>query len=178
MHRFGIEFERSFDLTPKSVKRSIDDNIRVSFYDNRVLLDMANARKKLGYVPLKKGAEIDYEASSPLVAVLRQGSRYRVSYGNRRITELHPQFFEYDSSRHFIGINVDGQRKAVGFGRVVEANAHVVCGPGRRLVGLRPLIGRADQIQVGQSCVADKAERKRDQHAGVKREQRPSDPRP
>lgn len=122
MHRFGIEFERSFELNPESVKRSIDSNIQVSFYNKRVLLDMANARKKLGYVPLKKDAEIDFEASSPLVAILRQGSRYRVSYGNRRITELHPQFFEYDASRHFIGIYVDGQRKAVGFGRIVEAN--------------------------------------------------------
>ncbi len=122
MRRFGIKFERSFELTPQSVKRSIDDNIRVSFYGNRVSLDMADARKKLGYVPLKKDAEIDYEASSPLVAILRQGSRYRVSYGNRRITELHPQFFEYDASRHFIAVYVDGERKAVGFGRIVEAN--------------------------------------------------------
>ncbi len=122
MRRFGIEYERNFELTPKSVKRSIDDNIRVSFYDNRVLLDMVNVRNKLGYVPLKKGAEIDYEASSPLVAIMRQGSRYRVSYGNRRITELHPQFFDYDASRHFIAVHVDGQRKAVGFGRIVEAN--------------------------------------------------------
>jgi len=129
MRRFDIEFERSFELTPQSVKRSIDDNIRVSFYDNRVLLDMADARQKLGYVPLKKDAEIDYQASSPLVAILRQGSRYRVSYGNRRITELHPQFFEFDSSRHFIAVNVDGQRKAVGFGRIVEANETIVVEP-------------------------------------------------
>jgi hypothetical protein len=129
MRRFDIEFERSFELSPQSVKRSIDDNIRVSFYGNRVLLDMADARKKLGYVPLKKDAEIDYEASSPLVAILRQGSRYRVSYGNRRITELHPQFFEFDSSRHFIAVYVDGRRKAVGFGRVVEANETIVVEP-------------------------------------------------
>ncbi len=129
MRHFGIEYERDFDLTPRSVKRSIDDNIRVSFYGNRVLLDMADARTRLGYVPLKKDAEIDYEASSPLVAILRQGSRYRVSYGNRRVTELHPQFFEYDASRHFIAVHVDGQRKAVGFGRIVEATDAFVVEP-------------------------------------------------
>lgn len=129
MRHFGIEYEREFDLTPRSVKRSIDDNIRVSFYGNRVLLDMADARKRLGYVPLKKDAEIDFEASSPLVAILRQGSRYRVSYGNRRVTELHPQFFEYDASRHFIAVHVDGQRKAVGFGRIVEATDAFVVEP-------------------------------------------------
>ncbi len=129
MRHFGIEYEREFDLTPRSVKRSIDDNIRVSFYGNRVLLDMADARKRLGYVPLKKGAEIDYEASSPLVAILSQGSRYRVSYGNRRVTELHPQFFEYDASRHFIAVHVDGQRQAVGFGRIVEATDAFVVEP-------------------------------------------------
>lgn len=127
--RFGIEFERQFELTPESVKRSIDNNIRVSFYNNRVFLDMANVRNRLGYVPLKKDSEIDYSASSPLVAIMKQGSRFRVSYGNRRVTELHPQFFDYDSSRHFIAMHVDGKRRAVGFGRVVEVDEVFVVEP-------------------------------------------------
>ncbi|HEY5701317.1 MAG TPA: M99 family carboxypeptidase catalytic domain-containing protein [Gammaproteobacteria bacterium] len=121
MRRFGIGFERTFELTPNEVKAAIDDNLRVSFYGDRVLLDISNARDRLGYVPLKKNAKIEYRSNNPLVAIMHQGSHFRVSYGNRRVTELHPQFFEYDASRHFIALEIDGERKSVGFGRVIEA---------------------------------------------------------
>jgi hypothetical protein len=129
MRRFGIEFERGFDLSPESVKATIDNNVRVSLYDNRVLINITNARRRLGYVPLKKNAEIEYRASNPLVAIMNQGSHFRVSYGNRRITELHPQFFDYDASRRFIALRVDGERKAVGFGRMVEVTESVAVEP-------------------------------------------------
>ncbi|MDX1513142.1 MAG: M99 family carboxypeptidase catalytic domain-containing protein [Gammaproteobacteria bacterium] len=121
MRRFGIDFDRNFDLTPDEVRTAIDHDLRVSFYNDRVLLDITNARNRLGYVPLKKNSEIQYRANNPLVAILNQGTHFKVSYGNRSVTELHPQFFEYDTSRHFIGLEIDGNRRTVGFGRVVEA---------------------------------------------------------
>ena len=52
-----------------------------------------------------------------------------MSYGNRRVTELHPQFFEYDASRHFIALEVDGVRKSVGFGRVIDARNSFIIEP-------------------------------------------------
>lgn len=131
MRRFDIAFERTFELTPQSVKTAIDNNLRVSFYDDRVLLDITNARTRLGYVPLKKNAEIQYRSNNPLVAILSQGSHFRVNYGNRRVTDLHPQFFEYDSSRHFIALEVDGERRTVGFGRIVEARKSFIVEPNK-----------------------------------------------
>jgi len=129
LRRFDIDFKRTFELTPDAVKTAIDNNLRVSFYDDRVLLDITNARSRLGFVPLKKNAEMEYRSNNPLVAILSQGSHFRVSYGNRRVTELHPQFFDYDVGRHFIALEVDGERKTVGFGQVIEARNSFIVEP-------------------------------------------------
>jgi hypothetical protein len=108
LNELGVGFERSFDLKPQEIRRVIDNNLKVAFYDRRLFLDMAGARGRLGFVPLKKGEMLRYEASSPLVAIEQSRDGYRVSYGNRRVTRLHPEFFEYDASLDAVTMKVDG----------------------------------------------------------------------
>lgn len=124
MQAFGIDYSRRFDLEPDSVRRAVDANVRVAFYDRRLFLDMSRARRTLGYVPLKKGAVLEYEASSPLVAILGAKDGYRVSYGNRRITRLAPQFFEYDYGLSEVAIRVDGKLHHVTPGSEVLVEQH------------------------------------------------------
>ncbi len=75
-------------------------------------------------MPLKKGGELHFEASSPLVAIVDSGDGYRISYGNRRVTRLQPQFFEYDSTVQGVSIRVDGVARYVLMGSVVEVSKH------------------------------------------------------
>ncbi|MGB6375698.1 MAG: M99 family metallo-carboxypeptidase C-terminal domain-containing protein [Syntrophobacteria bacterium] len=81
---------------------------------------MTNARKRLVYIPLKRASEIVFRPSSPLVAVVESGESYRVFHGNRRVTRIDPQYFEYDSSIDAITIEVDGDERKVDFGNMVE----------------------------------------------------------
>lgn len=53
----GLEFERSFALTPDAVRATVNANVRVTFYDRRLFLELADARRSLGYVPMKTGSE-------------------------------------------------------------------------------------------------------------------------
>ena len=129
MNRLGIEYHRRFELTPESVKRTIDNNVQISFYGNKMFLDMAQARHRLGYVPLKKNAVLEFRASSPLVAIINDGKGFRVSYGNRRVTKLHLQRFEYDTSREGITMKLDGEWTGVKFGTIVEVNETFVVRP-------------------------------------------------
>ena len=129
LDELGIPYQRSFDLVPRTVRRVVDDNVKVSFYDRRLFLDMAGARGALRYVPLKKDEEIHYEASSPLVAITRTGDGYRVSYGNRRVTRLHPQFFEYDASLEAVSMDVDGDERRVPVGSVVTVRETFAVSP-------------------------------------------------
>jgi hypothetical protein len=116
MDLLGIEYERSFSLSASGVKGAIYDNVKLAFYDNRIFLDVANARKRLGYIPLRKSAEIVYRPSNPLIALVESGKGYRVFHGNRRITRIYPQYFEYDYSTENITIQIDGEERKASFG--------------------------------------------------------------
>jgi hypothetical protein len=120
MDLLGIEYERAFRLSARGVKNAINSGAKLAFYDNKIFLDVTNARKRLGYIPLKKASEIVIRPSSPLVAVVESGESYRVFHGNRRVTRLYPQYFEYDSSINTITIKIDGDERKVDFGNMVE----------------------------------------------------------
>jgi hypothetical protein len=119
MDLLGIEYDRSFNLSAKDIKKAIDSNVKLAFYDNRIFLDVANARKRLRYIPLKKASEVSFIPSNPLIAVVKSGKSYRVFHGNRRITRLYPEYFDYDSSINGVSILIDGEEKKVVFGETV-----------------------------------------------------------
>jgi hypothetical protein len=116
MDLLGIEYERSFNLSAKGVKGAIHTNVELAFYDNRIFLDVTNARARLGYIPLRKSGEILYRSSNPLIALVKSAEGIRVFHGNRRITRIYPEYFEYDFSAKGITIQIDGEEKKVAFG--------------------------------------------------------------
>ncbi|MEJ2431211.1 MAG: M14/M99 family metallopeptidase [Deltaproteobacteria bacterium] len=116
MDLLGIEYERSFNLSAKGVKGAIYNNVRLAFYDNRIFLDVTNARARLGYLPLRKAGEIVYRSSNPLIALVESGGGFRVFHGNRRITRIYPEYFEYDFSTKGITVQIDGEERKVAFG--------------------------------------------------------------
>ena len=120
MDLLGIEYERTFRLSARGVRDAIKSGAKLAFYDNKIFLDVTDARKRLGYIPLKKASEIVFRPSSPLVAVVESGESYRVFHGNRRVTRLYPQYFEYDSSINAITIKIDGDERKVDFGNMVK----------------------------------------------------------
>jgi len=118
----GVEWERDFELKPDHVKQTINNNLQIAFYQNKLLLDISNARSHINYLPLQKNTELDFIASNPLVAITHQNGKYRVNYGNRRITNLHPQYFEYDASLDSVTIETEGTLKHVPLGNMVDVN--------------------------------------------------------
>ena len=119
MDLMGIEYERAFSLSAIGVKGAIYNNVKLAFYDNRIFLDVAHARKRLRFIPLKKSAEIVYRPSNPLIALVESDKGIRVFHGNRRITRIYPQYFEYDFSTKNITIQIDGQERKAAFGEML-----------------------------------------------------------
>ena len=119
MNLLGIEYERSFSLSASGVKGAIYNNVKLAFYDNRIFLDVAHARKRLRFIPLRKSAEIVYTPSNPLIALVESDKGIRVFHGNRRITRIYPQYFEYDFSTENVTIQIDGQKRKAAFGEML-----------------------------------------------------------
>lgn len=122
MNLLGISFERKFVLSATGIKNAIDKNVKVAFYDRKIFLDVYNARHRLNYVPLKKGSDIEFIPSNPLIAILHAGKKYRIFHGNRRITNIYPQYFEYDSSIDAITLWVDGRETEAKFGEIINVD--------------------------------------------------------
>lgn len=120
LREIGIEYNRNFKMNLTAIKSRIDENIKMALFDNKVILDMARARNSLHYIPMKKDETISFSASNPLIAIIGNKGSYKVRYGNRSVTQLHPQYFEYDYSLSTMKIWVDGELKEVPFGTVVD----------------------------------------------------------
>ncbi len=54
MDIMGIEFERQFTLDSMAVKNVIDNDIYISFYDEKIQLPLSKVRNILRYFPVKK----------------------------------------------------------------------------------------------------------------------------
>jgi len=120
MHYLGIDYQREFELTINSVKHRIDNNIQVALYEKKMFFDLRNVRDRLRYVPMKKGEPIDFSASNPLIAVLDNDRYYNVRYGNRSVTKLLPQYFDFDNSLKAINLVVDGTEREVQLGDIIS----------------------------------------------------------
>lgn len=124
MRHLGIEYQREFKLNIASVKDRIDSNIQVALYQRKMFFDLSNVRKRLRYIPMKKDAPVDFSASNPLIAVLDKDRYYNVRYGNRSVTRLMPQYFDFDNSLELIKVMVDGLEREVELGDVISVNEY------------------------------------------------------
>lgn len=158
MDFLGIEYERAFNVSARGVKEAINGNVKLAFYDNRIFLDMKNARKRLGFIPLKKASEIVFRPSNPLIALVESGEDYRVFHGNRRITRIHPEYFEYDSSIDTITMKIDGKDEKVNFGEMVGVQRSFLVMPKKgyrvNVIGFKkPRISNESGIKIRQEDI-------------------------
>lgn len=124
MQYLGIDYQREFELSVNSVKQRIDNNIQVALYEKKIFFDLRNVRKRLRYIPMKKGAPIAFRASNSLIAVLDHDRYYNVRYGNRSVTKLIPQYFDFDNSLESINLTIDGVETEVELGNIISVNEH------------------------------------------------------
>lgn len=116
----GIKFKRNFKLSRYHIKKAINDNIQVALNNRKILLKIENVRKHLRYIPLKKNSQIEFQVNNPLMTIVNSGDAYSIFHGNRRLTHLSPQYFDYDSSLDAIDIVVDGISVKVPFGNIIN----------------------------------------------------------
>ncbi|MBR8465379.1 deacylase [Campylobacter sp. faydin G-140] len=117
----GIEFERPFELNVRDVKRAIEKEIRLSIFDDAFVLNIHNLKAALNYVPFHK-SKLQYSSSNPLIAVIKDGVNFKVQYGNRFVTTLKPQYFEFGEPLKSINLIVDNKNMSVRSGEKVVVN--------------------------------------------------------
>ncbi len=126
MQIMGIEFERKFELSSSGVYAAINNDIYISMYDDKIKLPLSKIRNYLRYFPIKKDQEIDFHASNPLLTIIKDGNEYTIQYGNRSLSKLKADYMEHDDQRPEFEFVIDGVKKDVRFGDIVEVDEKFV----------------------------------------------------
>ncbi len=115
----GIEIERDFPLTLKGVRNALASHLSVSFIQSRITLPLEDVRNRINFLPLPKN---NYSpiTSKPIMAVLPKGNQLAVHYGNRTLTNIHPQWMDIDTSIDSMPVLIDGQEKNIAFGHIIQ----------------------------------------------------------
>ncbi|MFT5659791.1 MAG: hypothetical protein ACI9TV_000418 [Sulfurimonas sp.] len=122
MDIMGIKYKRKFEFTAKGVYAAINNDIYISMYDNKIKLPLSKIRGFLKYFPIKKDKILDFEASNPLLAIVKEKNIYTIHYGNRRLSKLKADYQEYDEESNTVKFLVDGKLQDVEFGSIVDVS--------------------------------------------------------
>lgn len=112
----GIEFTRTFKLTPQGVDKAINQELEVKLFDDKILLSLKNPRKTINYVPFPINKELNYNTSNELTAVIAEKNSFYIQYGNRFQTRLYPEYLEFSNPFDKVTLQVDGNETIVNFG--------------------------------------------------------------
>lgn len=121
MNIMGIEFERPFEMSPKSIQNIIDNDIYITFYDDKIKLPLSQIRNVVRYFPVKKDGSLEYTPSSPLLTVIKNKKTYTIHYGNKKLARIKPDFLDMVASEFGVKLKIDGEDFEVPFGSIINA---------------------------------------------------------
>lgn len=120
----GVTFSRDFTLNPPAIKQAMFSQVKLALYGGKLQLELENVRKYLNYIPMNKNLANKFEVSKPLLTMVDAPNGYKIYYGNRNLTNLSPQFFEFDDSLSTLRFTVDGRMQEVDMGTIVDVDSH------------------------------------------------------
>ncbi len=123
MQIMGIEFKRKFELNSLSVKNVIDNDIYISFYDEKIQLPLSQIRNILKYFPVKKDGTLEFTPSNPLMTIIKKDGTFMIHYGNRKLANLKPDYLDMEETTKNIIMNIDGKQKSIRLGSIVDVDS-------------------------------------------------------
>ncbi|MBQ4132960.1 MAG: deacylase [Desulfovibrionaceae bacterium] len=151
MEHMGIDFRRKFKATPEGMALALGSDLEIHFPDNQLTVLLDDLRPYINYFPAKKGEEIRFKTSSPLITVVPSPKNPRhhiVYYGNRPVSQLRPDYMEFDHSLTGVEVEIDGTLRKVSWGEVVHSHdwIKVTSMPGYRVnaIGVQSSPGKSE----------------------------------
>lgn len=118
----GVEFERSFTLSPKKIQQLIDDESARVEITSLIALPMMGLRKKIFHFPLpsKDVATIPIKSNHYIVGMLKRENSVLLKYGNRLVTQFSPLYLDFAKERIGLDLKIDGKEQKVQVGEIVK----------------------------------------------------------
>ena len=110
MKIMGIEYKKDFILNEQNIKKIIH-NYGNLLINSVISLNLNNIKKSLSYFPLQSSRN-EFMFTHPLGSVKRVRDRFIIYIGNKKVTTLYPQYFDYEDncSQNYIYV-IDGKKQ-------------------------------------------------------------------
>ncbi len=146
----GIEFKRKFDLQPLALRNVIDNDIYISFYDDKIRLPLSQVRSYISYFPIKKDGIIDFKPSSPVMTVVKNSnSTYAIHYGNRKLSVLEPDYLEVSEKKESVKFKIDGKEQSVEVGSLIDVSKSFYVFPNNYRVNVIGYVNKSHKNEAG-----------------------------
>jgi hypothetical protein len=120
----NIDFERGFELEPEAINELLYSDSYLSFDNGRVKLDLNDIKSSLYYIPFDlENKKLKFKSNNPIVSLVKAKNYYKVYIGNKRVTTLYPDDFQIDESLNSVNMKIDGVRRVVKIGSVIDVNS-------------------------------------------------------
>lgn len=119
MNVMDIKFSRPFKLTQQDIELLLKDSGTLEIPPTKIKLDFANIKSYINFFPISKDG-LSYKSDNPLVAVIKEKNEYKIMNGNKLVARLKPDIIEFDKSLSEVSITVDGEKKQVKLGSLVN----------------------------------------------------------
>lgn len=156
MNIMGIEFKRKFNMEPLALKEVIDDDIYMTFYDEKIKLPLSEVRNYVKYFPIKKDGTIDFKPSSPVMTIIRKDKKtYTIHYGNRELAVLTPDFLDVENERDTIKFKIDGEEQHIEIGSLIDVDKDFFIFPNKYRVNVIGYVNKAQKNESGLNITKD-----------------------
>ncbi|KFL33852.1 MULTISPECIES: M99 family carboxypeptidase catalytic domain-containing protein [unclassified Sulfurospirillum] len=120
MNEMNITYTRSFELSQETIKELLSDDGMLEIPPTKIMLDLSTLKPYIKFFPMSKSTLV-YHSTNPLVAVLKEKDEYKIMNGNRLVSKLKPDFFEFDESLNSVGLIIDGKKTSAKIGSLISA---------------------------------------------------------
>ena len=111
--------------------------IRLSIFDDRFLLALKDPRASINYIPTPKYQQLssNYQSQNPLIAIVdetrknkkgKESKETNIYYGNKLLTSIRPQYFEFGNSLSVASVKIDGRDEIVTFGNKIHVDDNII----------------------------------------------------
>ena len=79
---------------------------------------------------MNKNAPLQFTSSNPLVVITpSKSNKFKVNFGNRRLTYLDPQYFDFDYKLSKVGFVIDGDLRDIKIGTKIKVRNNFMVNP-------------------------------------------------
>lgn len=122
MKIMGIKFERDFDLTVENITKILEDRGVLAIPKKHISLVLNDIRSYVNNFPMDN-ENLEYFSKNPLIAVIKDRYNFKVMNGNKFVTRLVPEMYNFDDTLKDIEMLIDGVKQTKHLGDIVDVKS-------------------------------------------------------